>query len=924
MSGLRLGDFQRAGLEASQGPLELTGKPVKQSLANVGTRWERFAAGFAELVSGAARNTLRQQQAQARQQAALDSFRSIMTDRYGATVASTALRRAGLDGPGARSMNWQQGKLALDQAKLLIAQNRQIHQGFGLDHLARGPDGGFSGPFREICARQGVNPGRLSDGQIAAYERRFGEAFLARAEGGQRRLTYDDARQIATGVLRDVSRLGDDGLKTAGERRKDCVQRLASAIALLASGANGVQTVAALHQADAALRAWMLAEGVEINQDTLKDFQQRAMDQAIRGVDARRPGTARQALAQGLGDKGALRTVCTSAWERIGGNVARGAAMEGLSGMAQSLAARLSLLAGPLGATQQDDIGLVTDDTGLPPSDRAATGRALDKIASDAETAMRGRELRALAEAVGGGPEKRAELIVHLATAGNSLLADQFFDDAIAAGQGPRLEFLTELQSLKELGDPDRRGEAIQRFRAKWLDAPPDGQAPRIALSEAARQAARDALTADARDGGAFNRAQSEVLGALERDFAGAFVARQHAQFSPAQDAALQAAELRRSVRAGTITPDELTRQSGAILARLLSEPNLETGGPLGRAALGSFCGAMAELCAARLEAAARAEPPLGAKAALDELREQVRAQGGGPTRTAKALSIVDKAEAQLGVETEMARSPVFREFPGGQAWRMVLDGHLQASRGEYGFENEHGYMAGMLNGLSLMLADAREGRALDADSYERLHDTCVRGVYSNPTIIPEMPEQGRLKTGYRTNDGTNVGVSYALKPVDPGDPLRRGNITVAGREQLERSIAEQGRNPWFRLDLRTRADAQDKVWSDVRSAEQCRGRVNDIFTSYRAELARAGSDDDRLRAIARCCQALDQSHVFEDGNIRTVSFLVMNRLLIDNGMSPAILREPNMFDGYALDELVAEMREGQAQFGRVSRGEVA
>ncbi|MFO1057244.1 MAG: hypothetical protein U1E53_09780 [Dongiaceae bacterium] len=929
MTGVGLGDFRRVGLEARQGAIELTQDRGRQSLANVGTRWQRFTAGVTALFSSAADNARRQQQAQGRQQAALDTFRTLLSDRYGDTLAGVALGRAGLDAHGTTAMTWKQGRAAELEASRLIHQNHRVHQAFLLDHRVRGVDGEFSPAFREICAARGIDPSRLGKRQTEAYEQRFKEAFLARAEGGRNRVSYSEARQIAAKALADVQRLGSAGIDGAADARKVFVGRMTEAIGKLADGADGPTTVTALQTAGAALHEWMLAEGVDINQDTLKDFQQRGMDEAIRSLE---PGARRRALANGLGSQGALRLVCTGADDRVRGNVARGGAMMSLSGMAQSLAAQLSLRAGPLGATRDEDIVRVSDDTGLASSERAKTGKALDQIADEAEAKARRAERQALVEAVFSGPEQRTQHLIELATAGNSILGEEFVDGALAMGQRSRIEFLTELRALQGRADglrpdPDdqaRLGEAINRFEAKWLAPPRDGEEPRVPLSDAARQAVRQALSANRLDVRAFDTAQSEVADGLDRAFGAGFIVREHAAFSPAQDAALQAAELRRSVRAGTVTPDKLAEKSEEILKRLKSEPNLQAGGPLGRAASGSFCGAMAELCAARLEANARSERPLDPKAVLDELRKEVRAQSIGPTREAKALSIVDKAEAQLNLEAEMARGGRLGDFPGGQAWRMVMDGHLQASRGEYGFENEQGYMAGMLNGLTLMLADARAGRALDATSYEQLHDACVRGVYSKPTIMPEKLEEGRLKTGYRTNDGTNVGVGYSLKPVNPEDPLRRGNVTIAGREQLERSIAEQGQPPWFRLALRARADAQDQVWSDVRSADQCRGRVNDIFNSYRAELARAGSEDDRLRAIARCCQALDQSHVFEDGNIRTVSFLVMNRLLIDNGLSPAILREPNMFDGYALDELVAEMREGQAQFGRVSRGEIA
>ena len=44
---------------------------------------------------------------------------------------------------------------------------------------------------------------------------------------------------------------------------------------------------------------------------------------------------------------------------------------------------------------------------------------------------------------------------------------------------------------------------------------------------------------------------------------------------------------------------------------------------------------------------------------------------------------------------------------------------------------------------------------------------------------------------------------------------------------------------------------------------------------------------DKRLELIIRTCQDLDQMHLFTDGNIRTIAFLVMNKMLIENGFNP-------------------------------------
>jgi hypothetical protein len=63
----------------------------------------------------------------------------------------------------------------------------------------------------------------------------------------------------------------------------------------------------------------------------------------------------------------------------------------------------------------------------------------------------------------------------------------------------------------------------------------------------------------------------------------------------------------------------------------------------------------------------------------------------------------------------------------------------------------------------------------------------------------------------------------------------------------------------------------------------------------------------------------LERAHLFDDGNARTIGLLVVNKLLLENGLRPAMMEDPNRFDGFSTDELVAEIKQGQATFARYS-----
>jgi hypothetical protein len=73
--------------------------------------------------------------------------------------------------------------------------------------------------------------------------------------------------------------------------------------------------------------------------------------------------------------------------------------------------------------------------------------------------------------------------------------------------------------------------------------------------------------------------------------------------------------------------------------------------------------------------------------------------------------------------------------------------------------------------------------------------------------------------------------------------------------------------------------------------------------------------EDAKLTAIVRCCQDLDQAHLFVDGNIRTIAFGVLPKLLLENDLRPCILPDPNILDGSSVEEIKQAICQGQETF---------
>ncbi|QDI05744.1 hypothetical protein E4A48_02740 [Xanthomonas cerealis pv. cerealis] len=108
-------------------------------------------------------------------------------------------------------------------------------------------------------------------------------------------------------------------------------------------------------------------------------------------------------------------------------------------------------------------------------------------------------------------------------------------------------------------------------------------------------------------------------------------------------------------------------------------------------------------------------------------------------------------------------------------------------------------------------------------------------------------------------------------------------------------------------------------VFAPADTPRQLMARAQKIIDRNARLIRTAPSEDAKLSAIARCCQGLKGAHLFDDGNARTRGMLVVNKLLLENDLRPALMEDPNRFDGFSIDELIAEIKQCQATFAHYS-----
>jgi hypothetical protein len=266
-------------------------------------------------------------------------------------------------------------------------------------------------------------------------------------------------------------------------------------------------------------------------------------------------------------------------------------------------------------------------------------------------------------------------------------------------------------------------------------------------------------------------------------------------------------------------------------------------------------------------------------------------------------LSGVATEETQLSATMEDVEA--LGGFPSTEAWRLLMDGKHQATRGKFGFENEKGYMAAMMRSFRAMLGNL--GQKLTAESYEELHDLAAGNVLTR--------KGERMETGFRNS-----------RLFREGFGVDEDTWSMAGYEELEQKYEDRDSNPvGANLVLPPAEMVGPGVERKIMQIKpmlrsQCIRFANVVINLFYEQIEKAESEDEKLEAIARCAQDLDQLHLFADANIRTIAFLVVNKLLLENGLDPVILDEPNVFDCKSIGELKSALRKGQQTFRSYKR----
>ena len=239
--------------------------------------------------------------------------------------------------------------------------------------------------------------------------------------------------------------------------------------------------------------------------------------------------------------------------------------------------------------------------------------------------------------------------------------------------------------------------------------------------------------------------------------------------------------------------------------------------------------------------------------------------------------------------------------------WKVVFMERKHIEDGKWAYEGiEPGYLQGIYKGYALMLETLTT--PLTSSLYKDLHDACAKDVKSE-----EAPEG--IPLGFRTWQDGAEGF-----PLIMGETCSQVGISeLFDRYRTYKYIDPETQDEYYPLKdamvspLKTTTDPIPTLRLKPTTEKTCSVNVDFCISLY--EKAPKRTEEEKLHAIARLCQDLDQFHVFVDGNIRTTGILVLNKLLLENKLAPAAMKDVNQLDCLSEQEIVDLIKEGQEYF---------
>ncbi|MCE3604317.1 DUF4157 domain-containing protein [Massilia sp. P8910] len=270
-------------------------------------------------------------------------------------------------------------------------------------------------------------------------------------------------------------------------------------------------------------------------------------------------------------------------------------------------------------------------------------------------------------------------------------------------------------------------------------------------------------------------------------------------------------------------------------------------------------------------------------------------------------------------------------DIPREKLWKTYLDRKFHEKAMESNPDNpgmlfdsqmSPGYQKSMLEALAPMLpgASAEEEKEheppderLNYGSYTALHDAVVKY-----TANPEQMKKLGGREGFSQFATPKIPNEQGLERIERLAAVEEAKHVMISTKPLVAEVdpnASRDEQP-DAVTLHSQDSSAVHIDTQYRRAEG-EPLVNAILKLYYDGRSTAEENDAKLKRIVTAIRSLHIGHFFGDANGRLHMFVMLNKFLVEEGFSPAILpRGPDVFGGLAtVDALVADVLEGMRLF---------
>lgn len=293
------------------------------------------------------------------------------------------------------------------------------------------------------------------------------------------------------------------------------------------------------------------------------------------------------------------------------------------------------------------------------------------------------------------------------------------------------------------------------------------------------------------------------------------------------------------------------------------------------------------------------------------------------------AINLQVEALARLQSDSAGRKTP-FDLIESANQWRMCLDPRkinyieTQLSGGRnnpllrFLFDNESSYLYGMMHGWKTSMDSLND--PLDADLVVKLYAGCFKSSSAKDVSHVSPSIAVNLDLG---NNMTKAGLTQL---VEFAKDLRQylPPYAVVGSLDDYRDYEHRLRNAPSGVTVVPRVSVKETgvLFRPAITAQIMKKAIQHYLAIFSSRCQADPQGKNTTRHIAELCQSLEQLHPFPDGNCRTFGVILLNHLLVRHGLPMSMLDDPNILDGWSLDEVVKEIKKGQKNVAEWTPGQ--